>query len=62
MGLDTGLSGQQKTIVFASWFGWALDGYDLVLMLFVISSVQWRFDKWFIVSFGCNTSPVQHES
>ena len=43
MGLDTGLSGQQKTIVFASWFGWALDGYDLVLMLFVISSVNQLF-------------------
>ena len=39
----TGLSGQQKTIVFASWFGWALDGYDLVLMLFVISSVNQLF-------------------
>jgi len=38
MGLDVRLSGQQKTIVFGSWFGWALDGYDLVLMLFVISS------------------------
>ena len=43
MGLDTGLSEQQKTIVFASWFGWALDGYDLVLMLFVISSVNQLF-------------------
>src|SRR4029078_13364800 len=43
MGLATGLSGQQKTIVFASWFGWALDGYDLVLMLFVISSVNQLF-------------------
>jgi MFS transporter, MHS family, proline/betaine transporter len=43
MGLDTGLSKQQKTIVFGSWFGWALDGYDLVLMLFVISSVNQLF-------------------
>ena len=43
MGSDTGLSGQQKTIVFGSWFGWALDGYDLVLMLFVISSVNQLF-------------------
>src|SRR4249919_385748 len=43
MGLDTGLSEQQKTIVFASWLGWSLDGYDLVLMLFVISSVNQLF-------------------
>ncbi len=43
MGLETGLSLQQKTIVFGSWFGWALDGYDLVLMLFVISSVSQLF-------------------
>jgi MFS family permease len=43
LSLATGLSGQQKTIVFASWFGWALDGYDLVLMLFVISSVNQLF-------------------
>lgn len=32
-----------KTIVLGSWFGWALDGYDLVLMLFVISSVSQLF-------------------
>ena len=37
------LSKQQKAIVFGSWFGWALDGYDLVLMLFVISSVNQLF-------------------
>jgi len=43
MYIKTGLSGEQKTIVFASWFGWALDGYDLVLMLFVISSVNQLF-------------------
>ena len=36
MGLDTGLSEQQKTIVFASWFGWALDGYDLPLYVHVL--------------------------
>ncbi len=33
----------EKTIVLGSWFGWALDGYDLVLMLFVISSVSQLF-------------------
>ena len=43
MHIETGLSTEQKTIVFASWFGWALDGYDLVLMLFVISSVSQLF-------------------
>src|SRR6266540_7197516 len=43
MDFDTGLSKQQKTIVFGSWFGWALDGYDLVLMLFLISSVNQLF-------------------
>lgn len=37
------LSKQQKAIVFGSWFGWSLDGYDLVLMLFVISSVNQLF-------------------
>lgn len=37
------LSRQQKTVVLGSWFGWALDGYDLVLMLFVISSVNQLF-------------------
>lgn len=39
----SGLGGASKTIVFGSWFGWALDGYDLVLMLFVISSVSQLF-------------------
>ncbi|HKU83431.1 MAG TPA: MFS transporter [Candidatus Nitrosocosmicus sp.] len=43
MHIETGLSREQKTIVLASWFGWALDGYDLVLMLFVISSVNQLF-------------------
>ncbi|HJU13725.1 MAG TPA: MFS transporter [Candidatus Nitrosotalea sp.] len=37
------LSTAAKTIVLGSWFGWALDGYDLVLMLFVISSVSQLF-------------------
>jgi MHS family proline/betaine transporter-like MFS transporter len=37
------LSKQQKAIAFGSWFGWSLDGYDLVLMLFVISSVNQLF-------------------
>lgn len=32
-----------KAVVLGSWFGWALDGYDLVLMLFVISSVSQLF-------------------
>lgn len=43
MVIETGLSREQKTVVLASWFGWALDGYDLVLMLFVISSVNQLF-------------------
>ncbi len=43
MVLGFGLSQQQKIIVWGSWFGWALDGYDLVLMLFVISSVNQLF-------------------
>ncbi|MDH2908063.1 MAG: MFS transporter [Candidatus Nitrosotalea sp.] len=30
-------------IILGSWLGWALDGYDLVLMLFVISSVSQLF-------------------
>jgi MFS transporter, MHS family, proline/betaine transporter len=37
------LSKQQKAVIFGSWFGWSLDGYDLVLMLFVISSVNQLF-------------------
>ncbi len=37
------LDRSEKTIVLGSWFGWALDGYDLVLMLFVISSVSQLF-------------------
>src|SRR6476660_4471361 len=37
------LSKQQKAIAFGSWFGWALDGYDLVLMLFGISSLNQLF-------------------
>ena len=37
------ISKQQKAVVFGSWFGWSLDGYDLVLMLFVISSVNQLF-------------------
>lgn len=35
--------GPVRTIIFGSWLGWALDGYDLVLMLFVISSVSQLF-------------------
>ena len=26
-----GLTKQQKTVVFGSWLGWSLDGYDFVL-------------------------------
>ncbi|SRR5579875_994295 len=37
------LDNAARTVVFGSWFGWALDGYDLVLMLFVISSVSQLF-------------------
>ena len=37
------LTREQKITVFASWLGWSLDGYDLVLMLFVISSVNQLF-------------------
>jgi len=43
MGTLYALSTQQKAVAFGSWFGWALDGYDLVLMLFVISSVNQLF-------------------
>lgn len=32
-----------RMIILGSWLGWALDGYDLVLMLFVISSVSQLF-------------------
>jgi MFS transporter, MHS family, proline/betaine transporter len=37
------LTKQQKVIITGSWLGWALDGYDLVLMLFVISSINQLF-------------------
>ena len=37
------LAKQQKVIILGSWLGWALDGYDLVLMLFVISSINQLF-------------------
>jgi len=37
------LSRQQKAVVFGSWLGWSLDGYDLVLMLLVIPSVSQLF-------------------
>ena len=37
------LTKEQKITVLASWLGWSLDGYDLVLMLFVISSVNQLF-------------------
>ncbi len=34
---------EQRAIIFGSWLGWSLDGYDLVLMLFVISSINQLF-------------------
>lgn len=37
------LSRQQKSVVFGSWLGWSLDGYDLVLMLLVIPSISQLF-------------------
>ncbi|MGB6527774.1 MAG: MFS transporter [Candidatus Nitrosopolaris sp.] len=33
----------QKMIICGSWLGWSLDGYDLVLMLFIISSISQLF-------------------
>ncbi len=39
----TSLTRQQKSIVFGSWFGWSLDGYDLVLMLLVIPLISTLF-------------------
>ena len=38
-----GLTKQQKTVVFGSWLGWSLDGYDLVLMLLVIPLISELF-------------------
>jgi len=37
------LTRQQKSIVFGSWLGWSLDGYDLVLMLLVIPLISTLF-------------------
>ena len=37
------LTRQQKAVVFGSWLGWSLDGYDLVLMLLVIPSISQLF-------------------
>ena len=39
----TSLTKQQKSIVFGSWLGWSLDGYDLVLMLLVIPLISVLF-------------------
>ena len=39
----TALTKQQKSIVFGSWLGWSLDGYDLVLMLLVIPLISTLF-------------------
>ena len=38
-----GLTKQQKTVVWGSWLGWSLDGYDLVLMLLVIPLISELF-------------------
>ena len=37
------LSRQQKSVIFGSWLGWSLDGYDLVLMLLVIPLISELF-------------------
>ena len=39
----TSLTREQKSIVFGSWLGWSLDGYDLVLMLLVIPLISILF-------------------
>ena len=39
----TSLTRQQRAIVFGSWLGWSLDGYDLVLMLLVIPLISTLF-------------------
>jgi MFS family permease len=39
----TSLTKEQKSIVFGSWLGWSLDGYDLVLMLLVIPLISILF-------------------
>ena len=39
----TSLTKEQKSIVFGSWLGWSLDGYDLVLMLLVIPLISTLF-------------------
>jgi MFS transporter, MHS family, proline/betaine transporter len=41
--LQQQITKSQKTIIFGSWLGWSLDGYDLVLMLFIISSITQLF-------------------
>lgn len=33
----------QRIVLLGSWLGWSLDGYDLVLMLFVIPSISQLF-------------------
>jgi len=38
-----GLNKRQKSILFGSWLGWSLDGYDLVLMLLVIPLISSLF-------------------
>jgi MFS family permease len=37
------LTKQQKIVTIGAWLGWSLDGYDLVLMLFVIPVISHLF-------------------
>jgi MFS family permease len=39
----SGLTLAQKKIVIGSFFGWSLDGYDIVLMLLVVPSISQMF-------------------
>jgi MFS transporter, MHS family, proline/betaine transporter len=43
VGFQKQITKSQKTIIFGSWLGWSLDGYDLVLMLFLIPSISQLF-------------------
>ena len=43
MNLLNQLSKQQKIVTLGSWLGWSLDGYDLVLMFFVIPVISHLF-------------------
>ena len=41
------LTRQQKSIVFGSWLGWSLDGYDLVLMLLALDKTSGSANNFF---------------